>query len=130
MIVADSNAIVDLLTADDGLRGQLEDKLRAGSPVEAPDLLTLEVLSALKGIERGGDLSRSDARAHVSAYLELPITSHLVYPYCERIAALSARHSVYDAAYVALAEALDAPLLTTDRRLARAVTTVEVVGVG
>ena len=63
----------------------------------------------------------------IASYLELPITQHLTHPFVHRIASLAVRHSVYDAAYVALAEAFDAPLLTTDARLARAATTVDVI---
>jgi predicted nucleic acid-binding protein len=63
----------------------------------------------------------------IASYLELPITHHLTHPFAPRIASLAVRHSVCDAAYVALAEAFDAPLLTTDARLARAATTVDVI---
>jgi predicted nucleic acid-binding protein len=127
MIVADASAVVDLLLAEDELRARLQDEVSAAVSLEAPDLLTLEVLSAVVAIGRAGRLSRTEVDAVVDAYLSLPITSHRVYPYCARIAALSSRHSVYDAAYVALAEGLAAPLLTTDRRLARSVRGIDVV---
>ena len=53
--------------------------------------------------------------------LDLPITLHPAEPFLHRMWEL--RHNVtpYDAWYVALAEALDAPLLTTDARLARSI---------
>jgi predicted nucleic acid-binding protein len=127
VIVTDASAIVELLVAEDGARGRIEDVLRDGASLEAPDVITLEVLSALTGLARRGRLQRSDRDAMIASYLELPITQHLTHPFAHRIAALAVRHSVYDAAYVALAEAFDAPLLTTDARLARAATTVDVI---
>jgi predicted nucleic acid-binding protein len=127
VIVTDASAIVELLVAEDGARGRIEDVLREGASLEAPDVITLEVLSALTGLARRGRLQRSDRDAMIASYLELPITQHLTHPFVHRIAALAVRHSVYDAAYVALAEAFDAPLLTTDARLARAATTVDVI---
>ena len=127
MIVTDASAIVELLVAEDGARSRIEDVLREAASLEAPDLVTLEVLSALTGLVRGGRLQRSDRDAMIASYLELPITQHLTHPFVHRIASLAVRHSVYDAAYVALAEAFDAPLLTTDARLARAATTVDVI---
>jgi predicted nucleic acid-binding protein len=127
VIVADASAVIDLLLAEDELRERLQAEVSAALSLEAPDLLTPEVLSAVVAIGRARKLSGSDVDAIVDAYLALPITSHLMYPYCARIAALSSRHSVYDAAYVALAEGLAAPLLTTDRRLARSVRGIDVV---
>ncbi len=129
MIVTDASAVVDLLFADHDTRRPIEDALVGGAPLEAPDLITLEVLSAIVGVGRGRRLTRFEVAELVAAYRRLPITSHLTHPYADRIAALSVRHSVYDASYVALAEALDVPLLTTDRRLARGVRGVEVVSV-
>ncbi|HEX5584785.1 type II toxin-antitoxin system VapC family toxin [Gaiella sp.] len=129
MIVADASVVVDLLFADNETRAPIEDAIVVGAPLEAPDLITLEVLSAIVGIARRRRLTRYEVADLVTAYRRLPITSHLTYPYADRIAALSVRHSVYDASYVALAEALGVPLLTTDRRLARSVHGVDVVSV-
>lgn len=119
--------MVDLLVGELALRTFVREELRAGAPVHAPDLLTLEVLSALTRIVREGGLTRSESRAVLDAYAALPVARHASHPFWRRIADLSDPHSAYDAAYVVLAEALDAPLLTTDGRLARAVTTVEVI---
>jgi predicted nucleic acid-binding protein len=127
VIVADASAVVDLLFADDPARGAIEDAILDGAPLEAPDLITLEVLSAIVGLGRRRRLARLEVAEWVAAYRTLPITSHLTYPYAERIAALSVRHSVYDASYVALAEALDVSLLTTDDRLARSIRGVDVI---
>lgn len=126
MIVADASAIVDLLLGEETTRARLRAALLAGAPIEAPDLLTLEVVSAVTRVARAGLLSRQDGEEVLGSYVRLPIRHRLTHPYASRIAALASRHSVYDAAYVVLAEALGAPLLTTDRRLARSVASVPV----
>ena len=128
MIVVDASAVVDLLTGDDRTRRALRDELQAGAPVHSPDLLTLEVVSALARAVRRAVMSRAEQRAALEAHASLRIARHPSHALWPRIADLTARFSSYDAAYVALAELLDAPLLTTDGRLARAVTTVEVIG--
>lgn len=51
--------------------------------------------------------------------MDLPLTRYPHAPFVGRAWALRENITAYDAAYVALAEALDAPLLTTDGRLAR-----------
>jgi predicted nucleic acid-binding protein len=127
VIVADASAIVDLLVGVDKVRGEVADVLRNHAPVDAPDLLTLEVVSAVTRIGRAGGLSRTEVETVVGAYAQLPIERHVTHPYWPRILTLSGRLSAYDAAYVAVAEALGAPLVTTDRRLARSVTTVDVI---
>jgi predicted nucleic acid-binding protein len=84
-------------------------------------------VSAVTRIARAGGLTRSERDVILAAHAALPVARHATHSLWRRIADLSERHSTYDAAYVVLAEALDAPLLTTDGRLARAVTTVEVI---
>ena len=127
MIVVDAAAVVDLLIGDERVRLAVRDELQARAPVHAPDLLTLEVLSALARAARRRALTRAELRAVLEAHASLRIARHRSHPLWRRIADLTARHSSYDAAYVALAEMLAAPLLTTDRRLARAVTSAEVI---
>jgi len=92
----------------------------AREDLAAPELIDLEVLQALRR------LVRSDAMNEVraaSALFELTLTPvarlpHL--PLADRVWELRDNLSAYDAAYVALAETLGAPLLTSDRRLASA----------
>ena len=127
VIVTDASAVVDLLTGDVERRQAIRDELRAARGVHAPDLLTLEVLSALARATRRKAMTAPERRAALDAYASLRISRHRSHPLWPRIARLTVRHSSYDAAYVALAEMLDAPLLTTDARLARTVTTVDVI---
>ena len=87
--------------------------------------------SFLRGVERAGLVSGSRAQESLGLFLVLPLYRHDVRSLVARVWSLRANLTTYDAAYVALAEALDAPLLTLDGSLARAVarhTTVEVVG--
>ncbi|CAN5373633.1 type II toxin-antitoxin system VapC family toxin [soil metagenome] len=118
MIVVDAAALVDALTVPEGTN-RLRSRL-AVEELNAPALLDYEVVSALRGLTLVGRLSETRATDALTDFDDLPITR---WPFEDalRRRALQVRHTVsgYDAAYVALAEALDCPLLTRDRRLAR-----------
>lgn len=85
----------------------------------APHLIDLEVLHTLSRRERHGAVPPATARMAVDRLPALPITRIEHQPFVPRIWEL--RHSItaYDAAYVALAEQLDVPLITCDGKLAR-----------
>ena len=85
-----------------------------------PALCDAEVLSGLLRVVRLGLVTRSVARAALDAYSDLPVIRHAHTGLLGRAFELGT-FSAYDAIYVALAERLGARLLTTDRRLARAV---------
>jgi predicted nucleic acid-binding protein len=127
LIVADASAIVELLVGETGTREAVRAALEARQRVHAPDLMTLEVVSALAQHVRSGALTRAERKMVLRAYAALRIARHPSHPLCPRISDLTARHSAYDAAYVALAEMLGTPFLTTDRRLARSVRGIDVV---
>ncbi len=116
-MVADAAAIVDTLVAPRAATGRV---LRTQRLLHAPDLVGLETLHALRGLVRGGKMSRDRAARASEIFAVMPIVRHRHAPLEPRVWALRERMSAYDAAYVALAETLDAPLLTADRRLARA----------
>ena len=93
-------------------------------PVEelhAPALCDLEFASMLRRFIRRKLLTEAGAVEAVGAYLDLPLVRHDHAPLLGRILDLRDNFTAYDASYVALAEALDLPLLTRDLRLARAV---------
>ncbi len=119
MVVLDASAAAVALIRDDPTGDRVRARLVTES-LFAPDLLDVEVLSTCRRIVRSGllDVRRAEqALADLDA-LHLIRTPHrLLVP---RIWELRDNLSAYDAAYVALAEALDAPLVTTDARLARA----------
>ncbi|WBB57767.1 type II toxin-antitoxin system VapC family toxin [Streptomyces sp. WMMC500] len=119
MIVVDSSAVVDLLV-DTGTRGKAAARHLAGeSLLWAPYLIDTEVASVLLRLERAGMLAGEETTRAVTDYRTLPIRRHEHLPLLERVRQLGSVRS-YDAFYVALAEGLDAPLLTSDARLARA----------
>jgi predicted nucleic acid-binding protein len=88
-------------------------------PLVAPELLPIEVTSALARLWRRGDLGARDARQLLDAFGALPIELLTVRHLLGEVFALSDRLSVYDAAYVALAADEGLDLVTADRRLAR-----------
>lgn len=91
-----------------------------GARLAAPEVLDLEVVSVLRRLVGAGRMTATRAGLALRDLRDLPIerASHLML--VERCWELRANLTPYDAAYVALAEACDAPLLTADARLAAA----------
>lgn len=118
MIAVDCAAVVDALTAvagTDDLRARL-----AAEELHAPSLLDFEIVSALRGLTLAGHLSAARAQDLLTDFDDLPIQRWPSANALRRRAfQLRDNVSAYDAAYVALAEALDCTLLTRDARLAR-----------
>lgn len=87
-----------------------------------PDLFYAEVANALSTYVRAGHIRTELATALVSAAVDLPLTSRSMRELAPVAFALSLERgvSVYDAAYLALAEAAEAVLVTADRSLADA----------
>jgi predicted nucleic acid-binding protein len=120
VIVVDASVIANVV-ADDEAAGHLaRTRLEAASAVSAPDLVDVETVAVLRRRWLAGDLSDERFRAAVDDLLALPITRFPVGPLMVRAFELRANVTAYDACYVALAEALDCPLITADRRLANA----------
>ena len=120
MIVVDASAVIELLlnstTAAD-ISGRL---FRAGETLHAPHLLDVEVLQVLRRYAHRGVLNEDRGAEAVDDFLALPIERYAHDLLAERIWDLKENLTAYDAAYVALAELLRAPLLTRDGRLAKA----------
>lgn len=120
MIVLDASALVELLlnTARGAtIRGLVADP---GQSLHVPHLADVEVVHALRHICRDGQMTGMRAVAAVDDLRALDLQRHSHEPLLGRVWALRANLSAYDAVYVALAEALDALLITCDGRLARA----------
>ena len=119
MIVVDASVVVTAL-ADDGDDGdRVRERLR-GERLAAPHLIDLEVVSAWRRLAAAG---RLDDRRVALAMIDLGalrIERAPHQPLVRRCWELRANLTVYDASYVALAETIDAVLLTGDRRLAEA----------
>lgn len=119
MIVADASVVTE------AVGGSSERNLEALSRITreaalAPHVLDLEVASALRGLVRRGVLAEALAQAALRHLAVLPVSRCGHRPLLPRCWELRDNLTVYDAAYVALAEATGATLLTSDQRLAQA----------
>lgn len=119
MIVLDSSAAVEWLL---GLRlaGEVADRLMSADSLHAPALLDVEVAQVVRRYTAAGEISAVAGERALGVLAELDAVrySHeMLLPLIWRL-----RHNLtaYDAAFVALAALLDAPLVTLDARLARA----------
>ncbi|MEO6822780.1 MAG: type II toxin-antitoxin system VapC family toxin [Candidatus Nanopelagicales bacterium] len=115
----DCAALVDALSLAPGT-----EELRlflATEELHAPSLLDYEIVSALRGLTRSGQLSADRALDLLTDFDDLPVQRWPPADALRRRAyQLRDNISAYDGAYVALAEALQCPLLTRDARLTRA----------
>jgi predicted nucleic acid-binding protein len=121
LIVLDASAVVAVLL-DPGPRAErIRERIeRPGESLHVPHLMDLEVLHALRRQALRGALS---PRRSTEALEDLKDILFVRYPHTslvEKVWELRHNLTVYDATYVALAEALDAPLVTMDARLAQA----------
>lgn len=119
MLVLDASAAVDLLLGDE--LGRRVGVVLATDDVVAPELLDVEVLSALARHVRAGELQPDQADSRVRTLQQLPARRIAHQPLLTRAWELRPRVRVADAFYVACAELLGATLVTTDGRLSRAV---------
>ena len=118
-LVVDSSAFVAMLT-DDGPAGEWATERVTGARLAAPDLMPYEAGNILRRQVLAGNL---DSSAATLAHADLIALRCDLCPYAALAArawALRGSLTLYDAAYVALAELLEAPLVTLDARLARA----------
>lgn len=118
MIVVDASLVVEMIIVPAQVK-RIRERL-VGESAHAPHHLDVEVLNALRGLERGGRLGSDRAEAALGLFSHLRVTRYPIAPLRTRIWELRGSVSAYDAAYVALAQTLRAPLLTADARLARA----------
>lgn len=117
MIVLDASAAIELLLRT-STGSRVEARVFApGVSLHAPHLINVEVAQVLRRYVAAGAIAPSRGN---DALQDLRDISLIRYPHdvlLERIWQLRGNLTAYDAAYVALAEALDAPLLTCDRKL-------------
>jgi predicted nucleic acid-binding protein len=105
---------------DENPEGPVRNRLQREAYVDAPALIDLEFLSAVRGLLSRKLVSRVGAEESIERFLSAPIDRHTHGPLAWRAWELRANLTPYDASYVALAEMLGTPLLTVDSRLARA----------
>ncbi|MGO0578083.1 type II toxin-antitoxin system VapC family toxin [Ornithinimicrobium panacihumi] len=114
MIVVDASAMVEALVGRE-VDEMLLDAL--GGEVAAPHILDVEVLSVLRGLVLGRKLGEHAASAARNVHFGFVIDRHATAPLAERIWDLRSQYTSYDAAYIAMAEALGVPLHTCDAKL-------------
>ena len=119
MIVVDASVLATALAVS-GSDGQDARQRLIADDLHAPHLIDLEVVSVLRRRERAQDIDARHAAIALSELDELPLARYPHFPLISRIWKLRGNVSPYDAAYVALAEALGCTLVTGDRRLGRA----------
>lgn len=118
MIVVDASVLAVAL-GDDGQDGDNARLRLRGERLAAPELIDLEVASVLRRQLRQGDLDDRRAAQALADLASLPLQRASHRRLLDRCWELRGNLTVYDAAYVALAEALDTTLLTGDAKLAR-----------
>ena len=119
MLVVDTSAVVAALVARPPNQ-TLVNRLRVDGDLHAPHLLDVELLHALRRLVLAGQLSEdraADARTDVA---DLTVVRYGPGALADRTWELRHNLTAYDATFIALAEALNAPLVTCDARLARA----------
>lgn len=116
--MVDASALLEVLLRTDAA-GVVEARLFEGASLHAPHLLDLEVAQVLRRYERAGDLTGRRGREAVEDLASFRIERYPHHLFLPRIWALRSNATAYDACYLALAEALDAPLVTRDGRLGR-----------
>jgi predicted nucleic acid-binding protein len=120
VIVVDTSVLVEVLLRMPRAE-VIEARLFApGETLHAPHLLDVEVAQVVRRYAANGDISADQGRLALADLVDLPLRRYPQKLLLPRIWDLRNNLSAYDAAYVALAEVLDAPLLTRDRRLAGA----------
>ena len=119
MLVVDASVVVVAL-ADDGIDGDAARARLRGQRLAAPQLVDLEVGSVLRRQVAAGQVDNRRAELAIHDLVAMPLHRAGHSALLRRCWELRANLSFYDAAYVALAEALNATLLTGDERLAKA----------
>jgi predicted nucleic acid-binding protein len=118
LIVVDASAVLELLLRTRAASA-VEERLFGGETLHAPHVLDLEVAQVLRRYERAAEISEQRGLEALDDLEALAIERYPHGPFLPRVWSLRANATAYDACYLALAEALEAPLLTTDHRLAR-----------
>jgi predicted nucleic acid-binding protein len=120
VIVADASVVVEFLLGTPTGRRVAEIFSEPGADIQAPALLDVEVAQVLRRMARNATIGSDHGKALLELLQDLPIGRHGMDLLLPRIWQLRRNLTAYDAAYVALGEALQCPLLTLDERIAGA----------
>lgn len=120
MIVLDSSAAVALIYETGPAAESLTNRVESERELAAPHLLDPEASRALRRLGRAGEVEIAEIPSLLEELMDLRILRYPNLALVPRVWELRDTVGTYDAFYVALAEALACPLVTTDPRLARA----------
>jgi predicted nucleic acid-binding protein len=118
MIVVDASAMVDIITGQ-RRAAELSAVVTFASRCVVPEHFLLEVTSGLRGAWLTGRIDRAGFAVAMDRLATFRTVTWPVGSLLPRIVELAANATPYDAAYVAVAERLDAPLVTADDKLTR-----------
>jgi predicted nucleic acid-binding protein len=120
VIVVDASALLEVLLRTSAAKAVGDRLFAPGQTLHAPHLLDVEVAQVVRRYALNGEIDSERGRMALTDLADFPLRR---YPHdflLPRIWTLRNNLTAYDATYVALAEALDAPLLTRDLRLTTA----------
>ena len=120
MMVVDASALLEVILRTPAA-GAVETRLfNPQETLHAPHLLDVEIAQVIRRYAASGEISAERGRAALSDLADFPLRRYAHDFLLQRVWDFRNNLTAYDAVYVALAEALDAPLITRDRRLAAA----------
>jgi predicted nucleic acid-binding protein len=117
VIVLDASVVVELLTNGVLAESLRHDLAQRNDAFIVPHLLDVEVASALRNLTAGGRIDSHRSQQLLTELAMLPAERYPHTPLLRRIWELRHNFTAYDAAYIALAEAMGAVLLTMDEKL-------------
>lgn len=120
MIVLDASAAIDWLLQSAAGRNVEERIYSHGESLHAPHLLDVEFTQVLRRLVRERTVETSRAEQAIVDLANLPITRYPHFVFLPRVWQLRHNLTAYDALYIALAERLNATLVTRDARLSAA----------
>jgi len=118
--VLDASAAVELVLQTPRAERIAARALHPAERLHAPHVIDVEVVQVMRRLVQAKEITVGRADVALSDFEGLTIERHAHRPLIRRVWGLRASLSAFDATYVALAEALAAPMLTCDEKLARA----------
>jgi predicted nucleic acid-binding protein len=118
-VVVDASVVVAALV-DTGASGTWAEEILTSAALHAPELARVEVMNILRRLERARRITIAEASAAYEDLMDLELEAFPFEPFAARVWELRHTLTCYDAWYVAVAEALGAPLATLDVPLSTA----------